>query len=534
MGKTNSDIWTSQSATGKTVTDTTRFLRYTAGSNVFELSEGDDIKNYFDTEGYLNESDITANSSVYWRNAAGSYESKPVMEIETKPSKMYFGGGFIYKSGNSQITTSGDISCLDATGVHKIEIASGTIKELTNAWAEGSGASVGALDTGTARAFKLYSIYAIYNATTEDSDILCVEGGNTPSMPSGYGYKREIARIFLEASTVISKIYDFYQIYNTTDFATNILPFKHYEGFEITKSTGTVINIFEGATKDNTDETDIFHRTPSGYIQKTVNIAWSAGDAGGLLDTGSIASDTQYYLYTILNPTTGAFDFLMSLSATAPTMPGGFTYKKMIGFLKTLSGYASVPATNLYIIWNITDKWEDENFDISSIAKDASIVTSAPSYEALFSGSSNTIKVATFDTGSPDHYIDGGVEYPHGAKDDMPIQFHAHCYPEDANAGNIVLFLDYIITDESDTNAAAAPTRLTVTDAVPGALGEHFTVTFDWIFPSNLEEGSQIWFTFGRLSTDASDTYASKIAIRTFGFHYLTDKRGSDLVTSDL
>jgi hypothetical protein len=58
--------------------------------------------------------------------------------------------------------------------------------------------------------------------------------------------------------------------------------------------------------------------------------AWVAG-AGGGLDTGTIANSTWYHWHLILNPATGVVDVLCSLSASAPTLPGGFTLFRRIG-----------------------------------------------------------------------------------------------------------------------------------------------------------------------------------------------------------
>lgn len=58
-------------------------------------------------------------------------------------------------------------------------------------------------------------------------------------------------------------------------------------------------------------------------FNKTVNSA--ASGAGGL-DTGSIATNTWYYIYAIFNPTTSTQSILMSTSATAPTLPSGYTF----------------------------------------------------------------------------------------------------------------------------------------------------------------------------------------------------------------
>lgn len=51
------------------------------------------------------------------------------------------------------------------------------------------------------------------------------------------------------------------------------------------------------------------------------------------LDTGSLAASTWYHEWIISNGTTVAG--LMSLSDTAPTMPGGYTYKLRVGSIRT-------------------------------------------------------------------------------------------------------------------------------------------------------------------------------------------------------
>ena len=52
--------------------------------------------------------------------------------------------------------------------------------------------------------------------------------------------------------------------------------------------------------------------------------------AGGL-DTGSIANNTPYYVHAIYNPTSSTKSALMSLSATSPTLPSGYTASTLIG-----------------------------------------------------------------------------------------------------------------------------------------------------------------------------------------------------------
>lgn len=63
-----------------------------------------------------------------------------------------------------------------------------------------------------------------------------------------------------------------------------------------------------------------------GNVNLTINAA-TVGANG--LDAGGLANTTWYYLYVIWNGTTTAG--LLSTSATAPTMPAGYTHKALVG-----------------------------------------------------------------------------------------------------------------------------------------------------------------------------------------------------------
>lgn len=62
--------------------------------------------------------------------------------------------------------------------------------------------------------------------------------------------------------------------------------------------------------------------------------AWAVGDAAGSLDTGSIGNN-WYHLWLISRSDTCVVDVLLSLSATAPTMPTNYDRKRRIGSFKT-------------------------------------------------------------------------------------------------------------------------------------------------------------------------------------------------------
>jgi hypothetical protein len=69
---------------------------------------------------------------------------------------------------------------------------------------------------------------------------------------------------------------------------------------------------------------------------KRLDAAWAVGSGNGGLDTGSIA-DTDYFIWAIARSDTGVVDYLFSTSATAPTMPANYDFKRLIGWFKRLS-----------------------------------------------------------------------------------------------------------------------------------------------------------------------------------------------------
>lgn len=63
--------------------------------------------------------------------------------------------------------------------------------------------------------------------------------------------------------------------------------------------------------------------------------AWGVGTGQGALDTGAITNSTWYHVWLIQRVDTLVVDVLVSLSATAPTMPTNYTRKRRIGSMKT-------------------------------------------------------------------------------------------------------------------------------------------------------------------------------------------------------
>jgi hypothetical protein len=244
-------------------------------------------------------------------------------------------------------------------------------------------------------------------------------------------------------------------------------------------------------------------------FQKTIDIS-------GLLD------DTQYYVFMSKNSGEEAV-FEVSTSPTNATTT--YDYTRLIGFIETYDFTVS----SQYNFWSVFEKWEDENFDISSTAKPNSIEADAPAYEDLFSSG---IKIATF-SASATNKVDGHKEYPHAGQNDSYIMWHAHVHPENTNTGAVVIFVDVAVTNEGDVLNAAAVTRITKTHTMGGVAGAQETIKFA-VYIGDLKEGAQIHFAFGRLGAAGADTFTGKLAVSTTGFHYIRDKNGSDLMLTNL
>lgn len=96
----------------------------------------------------------------------------------------------------------------------------------------------------------------------------------------------------------------------------------------------------------NVSADEVMLENVAGGTAKVANVNLSistvSNGANGL-DSGTIAANTWYAVYVILNPNTSAVAGLLSLSFTTPTLPSGFTYRARVGSCKT--GAAS---TNLH------------------------------------------------------------------------------------------------------------------------------------------------------------------------------------------
>jgi hypothetical protein len=94
------------------------------------------------------------------------------------------------------------------------------------------------------------------------------------------------------------------------------------------------IDIAAGACRDATNAVDM---TLSATLTKRLDAAWAVGTGNGGLDTGAIGNN-DYYIWLIKRSDTGVVDALFSLSASAPTVPADYDYKRLIGWFKRVGG----------------------------------------------------------------------------------------------------------------------------------------------------------------------------------------------------
>jgi hypothetical protein len=138
---------------------------------------------------------------------------------------------------------------------------------------------------------------------------------------------------------------------------TFIFPRSHLSG--LTLSVAVSSSTFNVAAGQAADSGNAVIMNLATSLAKTTG-AWAAG-AGGALDTGAIAASTWYHAHLIQSADASLVDILISLSATAPTMPVGYTLFRRIGSLLT----DSVP--NWWLFTDIGDKriWASSFADVN-------------------------------------------------------------------------------------------------------------------------------------------------------------------------
>lgn len=118
-----------------------------------------------------------------------------------------------------------------------------------------------------------------------------------------------------------------YKINEVLDHAISFEDVEGYiHGLNLSYISGTEVSISTGACIADTVDDQIINTS-------TITIDLNTSGVNGV-DTGSVSSNNWYYVWVIKNPTNGLVRGLFSLSDTSPTMPSGYTKKRLLGAVR--------------------------------------------------------------------------------------------------------------------------------------------------------------------------------------------------------
>lgn len=119
--------------------------------------------------------------------------------------------------------------------------------------------------------------------------------------------------------------------------STSIMPISSLDGLKLSNNGTDANNDIDIATGRCADATGAVEMTLASALTKQLDAAWAVGTNQGGLDTGAKANSTWYHVWVIKRSDTGVVDVLFSTSASSPTMPTNYNYKRRIGAIRTNS-----------------------------------------------------------------------------------------------------------------------------------------------------------------------------------------------------
>lgn len=119
--------------------------------------------------------------------------------------------------------------------------------------------------------------------------------------------------------------------------ANALAPLGTLNGLTLSKSGGSIV-IAAGVCRNDDGGTG-YVLTLASPFTKAAGSAWAVGSGSGGIESGSSQPNPGYlHAYLIRKDSDGSIDGLFSLSATAPTMPVGYTARRRIGTFRTSGG----------------------------------------------------------------------------------------------------------------------------------------------------------------------------------------------------
>jgi hypothetical protein len=144
--------------------------------------------------------------------------------------------------------------------------------------------------------------------------------------------------------------------------------FSPHIGLIATWVSNTSFSIGPGVVGDDTHVEGIRLLTTT---TKTT-AAWASGDNVGGLFSGTIANSTWYYAFGIKNLSTGLTDWGFDISPTAPSLPTGWTVKRMLCA-------AYVDGSGHFRVWKMNEDGEQEWPTLTQDVSDTSLSTTRKS-----------------------------------------------------------------------------------------------------------------------------------------------------------
>lgn len=206
-----------------------------------------------------------------------------------------------------------------------------------------------------------------------------------------------------------------------------VVPLGYISGLTLSNDGSDPTNDIDIASGMATDSTGTYLMPLTGPFIKRLDAAWAVGSGNGGLDTGSIAN-TTYHVWLIRKDSDGSIDALFSTSATAPTMPAGYTYKANIGAIIRSGG--------------------------------AILLFTQVGNEVLWKASALDFDSGTNTTSSPI-----AVRAPLGIQTDVSLQLIYN----NTVSGNFVLYVSS--PDQNDETASLAAARVTVVNPSTSVFG---------------------------------------------------------------
>ena len=112
-------------------------------------------------------------------------------------------------------------------------------------------------------------------------------------------------------------------------------PRGYLAGLNLSNNSGDAnndIDISAGFCRDSTNSASI---TLAAALTKRSDAAWAVGTNNGGMDTGTKPNSGTLHVWIIKRSDTGVVDALFSTSASSPTMPTNYDYKRRIGSVRT-------------------------------------------------------------------------------------------------------------------------------------------------------------------------------------------------------